>query len=823
VAVTVNGVNDAPVAVNDAGTTNENTNLTVAAPGVLGNDSDPDVEALSVAEINGSAADVGDEITLTSGAKVTLNADGSYTYKPNGQFEGLDTGETASDSFKYRASDGGANSNEATVTITITGVNDAPVCLDRSITTDENTIGSVAASCSDPDGESLTISVTQPTKGVSSYLDPNLRFNPNGQYEGLDTGESDTDNGDFTYKANDGTADSNTANVAVTVNGVNDPPVAVNDTGSTNEDTPIDIEVILNDTDVDDSNGELRVHSIISETNGTAQVQADGRTVRFTPAANANSSNTPGGFGFTYKAKDADGAVSNTATATITVNAVNDPPAANDDTTSTPEDTAKVIDVKENDNPGPGEGGQQSLTLTITDPPDHGTAVVITSGDDAGKIRYTPEANYNGPDSFEYEACDNGTPPLCDRATVNITVTPVNDAPVLLLSAPLTTAQYSDSIPAVTATATDVDDPGTELTFSVDSPGLPLDLSLSPAAGNSTAPGLRTTTISGRLNVSIGDYLRTIRVKDDSNSSDTEQLTIKVTAENATVTDIGPPTATVDGTDGDKDGLVVTMLVHEAQDGELSGTLSTVAGLANAKPIAVTLTPVGTGSSYSCTAINTAYLTGDPDSASASCPPLNDVKVNVYEVSAVIGGNYFTGDGLGVITIMDPALGFTTGGGFFTMMDGTTPVKVNFGFNAKVLKSGQVQGSSLAIFNRPTGNYVVKSNAMGGLAISKFDPSNPSSFYTTTFTGKATYGVPPKDPLLWCNERKCGSYSFTVYVEDRKEPGTGIDKYWIETKAPAGAAPVLFGYGTMAPGAVANAATITGGNIQVPQPQNTGK
>ena len=84
---------------------------------------------------------------------------------------------------------------------------------------------SVAASCTDVDDEPLTISVTQPTKGVASYVAPNLRFDPNGQYESLNTGDTDTTNGDFTYKANDGTVDSATANVAVTVTGVNDAPV----------------------------------------------------------------------------------------------------------------------------------------------------------------------------------------------------------------------------------------------------------------------------------------------------------------------------------------------------------------------------------------------------------------------------------------------------------------------------------------------------------------------------------------------------------------------------------------------------------------------
>ena len=79
VDVTITGVNDAPVANNDTGTTNEDTVLTVAAPGVLDNDTDVDIETLSVVEINGSAVNVGSQITLPSGAKVTLNADGSYS------------------------------------------------------------------------------------------------------------------------------------------------------------------------------------------------------------------------------------------------------------------------------------------------------------------------------------------------------------------------------------------------------------------------------------------------------------------------------------------------------------------------------------------------------------------------------------------------------------------------------------------------------------------------------------------------------------------------------------------------------------------------
>jgi VCBS repeat-containing protein len=153
VAVTVNPVNDAPIAADDAGATNEDANFSVAAPGVLGNDTDVDLDPITVAQANGSSANVGTEITLTSGAKVTLNANGSFTYNPNGAFESLDTGESTTDTFTYRASDGTASSNEATVTITINGVNDAPVI---SVAT----FGSSVACPSSPGVVNATLAVT---------------------------------------------------------------------------------------------------------------------------------------------------------------------------------------------------------------------------------------------------------------------------------------------------------------------------------------------------------------------------------------------------------------------------------------------------------------------------------------------------------------------------------------------------------------------------------------------------------------------------------------------------------------------------------------
>ena len=139
--ITLTGVNDPPLAGDDAFSTNEDSLLSIAALGVLGNDSDVDTgDSISVAEVNGVAADVGTTISLASGALLTLNADGSFDYDPNNQFETLAAGETATDSLSYTISDSSGAIDTATAEITINGVNDAPIAGDDNFSTNEETV-----------------------------------------------------------------------------------------------------------------------------------------------------------------------------------------------------------------------------------------------------------------------------------------------------------------------------------------------------------------------------------------------------------------------------------------------------------------------------------------------------------------------------------------------------------------------------------------------------------------------------------------------------------------------------------------------------------
>ncbi|MFO0819078.1 MAG: Ig-like domain-containing protein [Pirellulales bacterium] len=114
-------VNDAPLAVNDRYYTEKNAVLTIGVPGVLANDSDPNPgDTLSVAMINNSAANLGAVVTLPSGAKATLNSDGSLSYDPNGQFAYLAFAQETNDSFTYTVADHRGGVSTATVTITVT-------------------------------------------------------------------------------------------------------------------------------------------------------------------------------------------------------------------------------------------------------------------------------------------------------------------------------------------------------------------------------------------------------------------------------------------------------------------------------------------------------------------------------------------------------------------------------------------------------------------------------------------------------------------------------------------------------------------------------
>jgi VCBS repeat-containing protein len=397
VAITVTPVNDVPVAIHDSYVTDEDQVLTVSAPGVLGNDTDADGDVLTVQLVDPPTAGV-----------LTLNANGAFAYTPNPDFHGIDW-------FTYRARDAATASNVATVTITVNSVNDAPVAVNAAYVLDEDTVLIVAAPgllahAGDVDGDVLTAHlVGGPAHGVASVnLDGSFSYTPFADYHGPDS---------FTYRANDGQANSNVATIAITVRPVNDLPVAAGNSYTTNEDTLLTVAapgVLGNDSDID---GDPLTASLVAPpAHGTLTLNANG-SFAYLPNQDYH-----GLDGFTYRAHDGTG-YSAVATVTITVVQVNDPPLAADDAYTTAEDTVLAIvapGVKANDTDPDGN----PFTVRLIDPPAHGTVVLAANG----SFSYTPAANFHGTDRFTYRANDA----LADSnlATVTITVTPVNDPPL---------------------------------------------------------------------------------------------------------------------------------------------------------------------------------------------------------------------------------------------------------------------------------------------------------------------------------------------------------------------------------------------------------
>jgi VCBS repeat-containing protein len=362
-------------------------------PSVLNNDSDPENDPLTAVWDSGPG----------NGA-LDLNLDGSFLYTPTMDFCGTDN-------FTYHANDGLEDSSSATVTLTITCVNDAPIVNEDGYSTTEDTTLNIAASGvltndTDVDGDSLTAVLdTNVTTGTLNLNNNgSFTYTPPANWFGVTT---------FSYHANDGQANSNTAVVTLTVTAVNDAPVANDDGYSVMEDATLNIApsgVLTNDTDVEGDG--LTAVLDTNVTSGTLTFNSDG-SLTYVPDANFCGTDS-----FTYHANDGSANSNSSATVTLTVTCVNDAPNANDDTAATDEDTAVNITVLSNDVDIDGDG----LTVTAVSTPNLGS-----TGTDGTTVTYTPEnlvAGYTA--VFTYTISDGG---LTDTATVTVTVSADNDAP----------------------------------------------------------------------------------------------------------------------------------------------------------------------------------------------------------------------------------------------------------------------------------------------------------------------------------------------------------------------------------------------------------
>jgi hypothetical protein len=623
VSVTITSVNDLPVATDDSATLAEDGTLVIP---VAANDTDADNDLVAVAGVtqpaNGTAA------VVLEGADT-----GSISYRPAANFAGTD-------SFTYTIADGHGASATAAVVVTVTSVNDAPVAANDVATGAEDAVLVIDALANDVDADRervSVVSVTQPAHGSATVLPDgadagSIRYTPPANFAGADQ---------FSYTISDGSGESSTATIVVTVSALNDPPFAAEDTGSVAEDASVVLQPLTNDSDADGDT--LTISAVSTPAHGRAVIEAG--QVTYTPAANF-----AGADSFTYTIGDGNGG-SASATIGITVTAVDDAPAAGDDAASGPEDAAIVVDVVANDNDA--DGG--TVTVASVTQPAHGT-VSVAAG--AGSISYTPTANFAGTDRFTYTVTDGNVESA--PATVTLTITPLNDQPGATDDTATTAEDTALSIPVV---ANDADLDGDALAV----------VSVSAPANGSAAVNAGQVTYTPAANFAGIDTF-TYTIADGNGGSATASITVTVTA----VDDA--PVVADDVATGPEDAVLVVDVVANDRDPDgaavqvqsvtqpAHGTVVVLTDGASAGSIRYTPSAdfsgtdrftysVGDGAGESAVATVTLTITAlndQPLAADDSATATEDTPVVIH---AVANDSDSDGDALTVVSVGTPARG----------------------------------------------------------------------------------------------------------------------------------------------------------------------
>ena len=421
VSITVNAVNDAPLAMDQAVTTDEDAAKTITLAGI-----DTENSALTYTVV-----------TLPSKGELT-GTPPDLTYTPSANYNGID-------GFTFQVNDGTADSSTATVSLTVASQPDTPVAENLSLVAVANKAKTIYLKATDGDGDDLTYTlVAQPSQGT-------VRLNDGA----IVTYTSTTDNDDsFSYKANDGSTDSNTATVSLKVV-TNQPPDVANmswlpEPATVNEDQQLSITLTAVDTPTDgitDTISHYRI--VVPPVNGSLtglnnQSKSTSGLITYMPNQNYPGTSASGTDTFAFVANDGT-SDSEPKEVTVTVNQVADAPVANAIVVKVEEDSSNSVIALTGSDPD----GDVISSFQIVSNPNYGTL----AGTEAN-ITYTPEAdfphaNYAKSDVFTYTVTDSSGS-TSQAATVTVTVSPVNDTPVTTdLSSTYVAVQRSANNPII--------------------------------------------------------------------------------------------------------------------------------------------------------------------------------------------------------------------------------------------------------------------------------------------------------------------------------------------------------------------------------------
>jgi gliding motility-associated-like protein len=412
VTITIYSMNDSPVAHDDISITFKDM---AVGGNVLTNDSDPDGDQISINTT---------PVTSPANGTVVINPDGTYTYMPNSNYSGTD-------SFVYEICDNGTPSmcDQATVTIKVIDLNDtsnAPVAINDayqgSINSPVN--GAVLANDFDPDGNlnmsSVTLQGSAPASGT-------LTLNPDGTFTYIPEPDF-IGQVSFKYQVCDlGTpvqCDGATVTIDILANPTGNSTFATDDVFFGKEDMNFAGNVLTNDNDPEGDQQTVNTVPVNLPKHGTLTLNSNG-TFNYIP--------TPNYIGFDqFVYEVCDNGVPTAcdqATVILVIAPSNDQPVARDDVNITFKNMSVSGNVLTNDSDP--EGDLLTINTTAVTTPSNGTVVIHPDG----TYTYSPNSDFSGTDSFVYEICDNGTPSLCDQATVTIKIIDLNstsNAPVAI-------------------------------------------------------------------------------------------------------------------------------------------------------------------------------------------------------------------------------------------------------------------------------------------------------------------------------------------------------------------------------------------------------